>query len=256
MVATLGKLTEESKRLAAAAALPDASSNKKKRAKEIAKLQRRVQQALDEQRIEDDVKDVKLERVFSPCSTKQVMIARVCFVVRFSLDLALISVVCEAPARASDPPKPVVIFWLRNRIQELLPHRLPGNTRSNTIYNLRSTVYKASITHLSSSVRYILYPQRISRPIRTLIFHRCRPLKLTIYSRPISPVRSCMSLRQPFLWTLRLLPAETWIRTARGHSTAFARSAQDPQTAKDHSSSDVHLRDLRGTWACERLKLR
>lgn len=79
MLATLRRLTEEATRLAETAALPDASTNRKKRAKEAAKLQRRVQDALDESRIEEDIKDVKLEKVFSPCSTKQVMIARVRF---------------------------------------------------------------------------------------------------------------------------------------------------------------------------------
>ncbi|KAG8890934.1 hypothetical protein FRB98_002954 [Tulasnella sp. 332] len=76
MLATLRKLTEEATRLAETASHPDASSNRKKRAKEAIKLQRRVQDALDESRIEEDIKDVKLEKVFSPCSTKQVMIAR------------------------------------------------------------------------------------------------------------------------------------------------------------------------------------
>ncbi|KAG9038844.1 hypothetical protein FRB95_014393 [Tulasnella sp. JGI-2019a] len=76
MIATLRKLADEANRLAETADHPNASTNRKKRAKEAAKLQRRVEDALNESRIEDDIKDVKLEKVFSPCSTKQVMIAR------------------------------------------------------------------------------------------------------------------------------------------------------------------------------------
>lgn len=53
------------------------SSSKKKRAREARKLEARVKAALEEGRIEDDIKDVKLEKVFSRCSTKQSMIARV-----------------------------------------------------------------------------------------------------------------------------------------------------------------------------------
>lgn len=50
--------------------------SKKKRAKEARKLEVKVKQALEEGRIEEDIKGVKMEKVFSKASTKQAMIAR------------------------------------------------------------------------------------------------------------------------------------------------------------------------------------
>jgi len=78
MRATHQKLRQEADRLAAAAnADPNASASKKKRAKEARKLEIRVQTALEHGRLEEDIKGIKLEKVFSRASTKQAMIARV-----------------------------------------------------------------------------------------------------------------------------------------------------------------------------------
>ncbi|EAU82675.1 hypothetical protein CC1G_08832 [Coprinopsis cinerea okayama7 len=52
------------------------SSSKKRRLKEVRKFEARVRAALAEGRIEEDLKDVRIEKVFSPASTKQAMIAR------------------------------------------------------------------------------------------------------------------------------------------------------------------------------------
>ena len=51
--------------------------SKKKRAREVRKLEARVRTAIEEGRIEEDIPGVKLEKVYSRESTKQVMIARV-----------------------------------------------------------------------------------------------------------------------------------------------------------------------------------
>jgi hypothetical protein len=78
MKATHQKLRQEADRLVAAVnADPTASISKKKRVKDARKLELRVQTALDHGRLEEDVKGVKLEKVFSRASTKQAMIARV-----------------------------------------------------------------------------------------------------------------------------------------------------------------------------------
>ena len=53
------------------------SSSKKKRARDVRKLENRVRLAIEEGRIEEDIPGVKLEKVYSKESTKQVMIARV-----------------------------------------------------------------------------------------------------------------------------------------------------------------------------------
>ena len=78
MLATYRKLEQEAERLTEASqATNDPSSSKKKRARDSRKLLARVKAALDEGRIEEDIRGVKLEKVFSPASTKQSMVARV-----------------------------------------------------------------------------------------------------------------------------------------------------------------------------------
>ncbi|GLB34223.1 putative peptidase C19 family protein [Lyophyllum shimeji] len=52
------------------------SNSKKRRLKEVKKMEKRVKAALDEGRIEDDLPDVRMDKVFSKASTKQAMIAR------------------------------------------------------------------------------------------------------------------------------------------------------------------------------------
>ncbi|KAJ2928252.1 hypothetical protein H1R20_g8840, partial [Candolleomyces eurysporus] len=78
MVATHIRLKRDIATLTAEVNKPDAkpSASKKKRLKEVKKMEARVQAALDEGRIEDDLKDVRMEKVFSSASTKQAMIAR------------------------------------------------------------------------------------------------------------------------------------------------------------------------------------
>jgi len=74
VLATYQRLQEEVKTLSA---VENPSTSKKKRLKELKKMEARVKAALDEGRIEEDLKDVRMEKVFSAMSTKQAMIARV-----------------------------------------------------------------------------------------------------------------------------------------------------------------------------------
>ncbi|KAI8982742.1 hypothetical protein BD414DRAFT_490985 [Trametes punicea] len=77
MLATYRRLEQEAERLTEASqASNDPSSSKKKRARDARKLLARVKAALDEGRIEEDIKGVKMEKVVSRASTKQSMIAR------------------------------------------------------------------------------------------------------------------------------------------------------------------------------------
>ncbi|KAF7795265.1 hypothetical protein EIP86_006417 [Pleurotus ostreatoroseus] len=97
MMATAAKLEADADRLAVPEAMsptspstPSSSSNpyselvsssspsssKRRRAREARKLAVKVKQALEEGRIEEDIKGVKMERVISGASTKQAMIAR------------------------------------------------------------------------------------------------------------------------------------------------------------------------------------
>lgn len=91
LMATHRKLVREADKLSESQS-ESLSSSKKKRGRDARKYEARVRSALDAGRIEDDIKGVPLERVFSKCSTKQAMIARVshgyissCFVVLSSL---------------------------------------------------------------------------------------------------------------------------------------------------------------------------
>ena len=78
MLATHQKLLTEAERMTALMTTePNPSASRKKRAREARKLEARVKAAIEEGRIEEDIPGVKLEKVYSRESTKQVMIARV-----------------------------------------------------------------------------------------------------------------------------------------------------------------------------------
>ena len=53
------------------------STSKKKRLKETKKMETKVKTAIEEGRIEDEIPELRMEKVFSAMSTKQSMIARV-----------------------------------------------------------------------------------------------------------------------------------------------------------------------------------
>ena len=79
LLATLQKYEQDAQRLTEATNVTThVSSSKRRRAREARKLEARVRAALDEGRIEEDIRGVDLEKVFSRASTKQAMIARVC----------------------------------------------------------------------------------------------------------------------------------------------------------------------------------
>ncbi|KAI0034367.1 hypothetical protein K488DRAFT_45724 [Vararia minispora EC-137] len=73
MSATLTRLTEDVERLAAD---PTPSNSRKRTLREARKLKGRVEIALKEGRVEEEIKGLKVTRVFSRASTKQAMIAR------------------------------------------------------------------------------------------------------------------------------------------------------------------------------------
>ncbi|KDQ64111.1 hypothetical protein JAAARDRAFT_27735 [Jaapia argillacea MUCL 33604] len=77
MIATHRRLAQEAARLTELASHDEnPTSSKKRRAREARKLEGRVLALLQEGRIEEDIKGVKMEKVFSKASTKQAMIAR------------------------------------------------------------------------------------------------------------------------------------------------------------------------------------
>lgn len=76
MRATLHRLEQDAERLAAVTSKAAVSQSKKKRVREVKRFATRLKAALDEGRIEEDIKGVKMEKVFSRASTKQAMVAR------------------------------------------------------------------------------------------------------------------------------------------------------------------------------------
>ena len=77
-MATHRRLAHEAAKLTESLASdPNPSASKKRRARDARKLEMKVHNALDEGKIEDDIKGVKMDKVFSKASTKQAMIARV-----------------------------------------------------------------------------------------------------------------------------------------------------------------------------------
>jgi ubiquitin carboxyl-terminal hydrolase 1 len=81
---TLHRLEQDAERLAVEVSkLASVSQSKKKRLREVRRFALRLKTALEEGRIEEDIKGVKIEKVFSRASTKQAMVARVsgrCFI--------------------------------------------------------------------------------------------------------------------------------------------------------------------------------
>lgn len=89
MLATHKKLIQDVERLRETVeSEPNPSASKKKRYKEAKRMEAKVKAALAEGRIEEDLRDLKLEKVFSKGSTKQAMVARVCYDL-FALTLTL-----------------------------------------------------------------------------------------------------------------------------------------------------------------------
>ncbi|KAF9516776.1 hypothetical protein BS47DRAFT_1326986 [Hydnum rufescens UP504] len=76
LLATHRRLVAEVERFAESETERDISSSKKKRIRETRKYEARLKAALSEDRIEDELKGVRMERVISKMSTKQVMFAR------------------------------------------------------------------------------------------------------------------------------------------------------------------------------------
>lgn len=90
MIATHRRLQREADQLEKVVnADPHPSTSKKRKAKDIRKLELKVKAALENGRLEEDIKGLKLEKVFSKASTKQAMIARPPLVLALHLNRSL-----------------------------------------------------------------------------------------------------------------------------------------------------------------------
>lgn len=78
MIATHQRLQQDADRLERSVHTdPQTTISKKRKAKDTRKLEVKVKAALQHGRLEEDIRGLKLEKVFSKTSTKQAMIARV-----------------------------------------------------------------------------------------------------------------------------------------------------------------------------------
>lgn len=94
------------------------SKSKKKRAQEARKLAGRVKALLDEGRVEEDVKGVQVVKV-TKASTKQAMVARVCYCLPYSTISFHFIPIAASPI--SPPPQPITALrWAVRRCQEHL----------------------------------------------------------------------------------------------------------------------------------------
>lgn len=152
MGATVRRLEQEAERLAESAQEEQhASSSKKKRVREAKKLAARARAALAEGRIEEEIKGVKMEKVFSKASTKQAMIARVgydCYFQRMYLET---DAVVLASTSLDAPSEPLLALRCIRR-QKYLPCIIPRVSRPYTLYHIRQTINSTLHTHLLSPI--------------------------------------------------------------------------------------------------------
>jgi hypothetical protein len=109
VIATRERLAQEADRLERIVlADPQASVSKKRRAKEARKLELKVRASLEHGRLEEDMRGIKLEKVFSRASTKQAMIARV-----YLLQTIVYTTLTSRPAstRARAPSQSLAQLW-------------------------------------------------------------------------------------------------------------------------------------------------
>jgi hypothetical protein len=109
------------------------SNSKKKRLKEYRRMEARVQSALEQGRIEEDLKDVRMERVVS-LATKQAMIARVSLLPLLCLDQTYVFNPPLAPTRTRPPHQPLYLWSLCHK--KHYPSYLPRSLGHNTIHDL------------------------------------------------------------------------------------------------------------------------
>lgn len=116
------------------------SPSKKKRFKEVKRMEQRIKQVITDGRIEEDalLEGIRLEKVFSPASTKQAMIARV----RYMFNLTEQSLIRTIPAssRSRITPQQICSLWAV-RGKKYHPSLIPRNTRSNTLHDIRESIH-------------------------------------------------------------------------------------------------------------------
>jgi hypothetical protein len=220
MRATLHKLEQDVERLAAVTSKSSVSQSKKKRVREVKRFSTRLKAALDEGRIEEDIKGVKMEKVFSRASTKQAMVARVSHPPLFCSTLCLTYV---ASARTCIASQSLCPFW-RIRLQKHRTRAFPRTTRLDTVHDLRHALHFALIPHLFTHTPNFYHHLRRSLAGRPAIqdqnTYTHTHTHATRTARALPSRGGGMPLRAALVRTLCLLPAQTAGRRARRAATA------------------------------------
>lgn len=127
------------------------SSSKKRRLKEVKRMEARVKAAITQGRIEDDLKDIRLEKVTSPASTKQSMIARV-RPSSLTKNVANTPKKYKAPTHTRTPHQPLRALW-SIRLQKHYQAHIPRSPRPNTLHHLREPLHRPHVRHINSTTR-------------------------------------------------------------------------------------------------------
>jgi hypothetical protein len=194
MLATHKRLSQDADKLAELIkADQNASVSKKKKAKDARKLEMRVKAALEQGRIEDDVKGVKTDKVMSVTSTKQAMVARVRSTNSSSHVPCLNSHTAAASPRAPHQPvdalRPV-------RHQKHHPARLPRDPRPDPVHDVREPLHRALRAHIDAAAALV---DAHARDVRA-------------HADDLPSERGRVPLRAAQLRALRLLPPQATAR--------------------------------------------
>lgn len=196
--------------------------------KEAKRMRELVQQAINTNQIEQDLPGLILERVTSPASTKQAMIARVCNHCLLLSPNAL-PINALAASRPRPPSESIILLWIWSCHQELMPSHLPRNPRSYPIYNVRCAVSSTKIPHFLSSRHYS---------------HD----STTCHSHTLSTGCRRLSFRLSFIRPLHYLPKETTYIQLLSPLSSFSPPSS--------TLTNMSLHGLRCRWSYKRLRSR
>lgn len=124
---------------------PKATNSRRKRERETRRHEELVRKALEDRKVEDEIKGLKMEKVYSKRSTKQVMIARASVLYYCSETRLTLS---TAPTCSGTSSTAIIVFWSSS--QEPVSSRLSRIPRHRPFHNLWSAQHRTHSTHLST----------------------------------------------------------------------------------------------------------
>jgi hypothetical protein len=117
-------------------------------------MEARVKAAITQGRIEDDLKDIRLEKVTSPASTKQSMIARVRLPTsQENRIMSLTPQKYKAPTHTRTTHQPLRPLW-SIRLQKHHKANIPRSPRPNTIHHLREPLHHPHVRYINPTTRH------------------------------------------------------------------------------------------------------